>query len=67
VVACLLGRLYNKERVIEFLLNRKAFGEGEVTTAHINSMKVCEGIIGVQLFGIALGALLTTLCRTLLP
>ncbi|KAJ3410766.1 hypothetical protein HDV05_003268 [Chytridiales sp. JEL 0842] len=39
VVACRLGSLYNKERVIEFLLDRNAFGEGEKTAAHLNSIK----------------------------
>ncbi|KAI8835749.1 Rtf2 RING-finger-domain-containing protein [Chytridium lagenaria] len=35
VVGCRLGKLYNKEKVIEFLLDRKAFGEGEAVAGHI--------------------------------
>ncbi|KAJ3330734.1 hypothetical protein HDU76_004996 [Blyttiomyces sp. JEL0837] len=39
LVGCNLGRLYNKEKVIEFLLNRKAFGDGDILADHITSMK----------------------------
>ncbi|KAJ3109258.1 Protein RTF2 [Phlyctochytrium planicorne] len=35
VVACRLGRLYNKDKVLEFLLDRKAFGDGEDIAGHI--------------------------------
>ncbi|KAJ1551737.1 hypothetical protein HK405_013942, partial [Cladochytrium tenue] len=39
VVACRLGRLYNKDKLIEFLLNRRAFGDGHVVAGHVLSMK----------------------------
>ncbi|KAJ3220257.1 Protein RTF2 [Dinochytrium kinnereticum] len=35
VVGCRLGRLYNKDKLIEFLLDRKGFGEGEAVAGHI--------------------------------
>ncbi|KAJ3169312.1 hypothetical protein HK101_011496 [Irineochytrium annulatum] len=39
IVACRLGRLYNKDKVIEFLLNRKNFGDGDIMSSHITGMK----------------------------
>ncbi|KAI0717493.1 Rtf2 RING-finger-domain-containing protein [Cerioporus squamosus] len=40
VVSCPLGKLYNKDAVLEFLLDRDAFGaEGKVVCGHIRSMK----------------------------
>ncbi|KAI9331803.1 Rtf2 RING-finger-domain-containing protein [Zopfochytrium polystomum] len=39
LAACRLGRLYNKEKLIEFLLNRKAFGDGEAIAGHVLTMK----------------------------
>ncbi|KAK7688039.1 hypothetical protein QCA50_008409 [Cerrena zonata] len=39
VVACALGRLYNKDAMIEFLLDRTAFGDGEIICGHIRSLK----------------------------
>ncbi|RPD70844.1 DUF602-domain-containing protein [Lentinus tigrinus ALCF2SS1-7] len=40
IVSCPLGKLYNKDAVLEFLLDRKAFGaEGEVVCGHIRSLK----------------------------
>ena len=40
MVACALGRLYNKDTIIEFLLGQSSYGEGEVTCTHIRSLKV---------------------------
>ncbi|PJF19342.1 hypothetical protein PSACC_00807 [Paramicrosporidium saccamoebae] len=37
VVTCKLGRLYNKESILKFLLDRKSFPEAE--TAHIKGLK----------------------------
>ncbi|KAI0762466.1 DUF602-domain-containing protein [Fomes fomentarius] len=40
IVSCPLGKLYNKDALLEFLLNRDAFGgEGEVVCGHIRSLK----------------------------
>jgi hypothetical protein len=40
IVSCELGKLYNKDAVIEFLLDRSAFGDGEEICGHIRSLKV---------------------------
>ena len=41
IVSCPLGKLYNKDAVLEFLIDRNAFGaEGEVVCGHIRSIKV---------------------------
>lgn len=40
-MSCDLGKLYNKDALIEFLLDRSAFGDGEVICGHIRSLKVC--------------------------
>ncbi|PIA17971.1 DUF602-domain-containing protein [Coemansia reversa NRRL 1564] len=34
-----LGRLYNREAILEYLLDRSAFGDGSRICAHINSIK----------------------------
>ncbi|KAJ7231458.1 Rtf2 RING-finger-domain-containing protein [Mycena haematopus] len=39
VVSCALGKLYNKDAVIEFLLDRDAYGDGENICGHIRSLK----------------------------
>jgi len=39
IVSCELGKLYNKDAVIEFLLDRSAFGDGEEICGHIRSLK----------------------------
>jgi len=39
IVSCDLGKLYNKDAVIEFLLDRSAFGDGEEICGHIRSLK----------------------------
>ena len=40
IVSCELGKLYNKDALIEFLLDRSAFGDGEEICGHIRSLKV---------------------------
>ena len=40
VVSCALGKLYNKDAIIEFLLDRTAYGDGEDICGHIRSLKV---------------------------
>ncbi|CAL1696888.1 unnamed protein product [Somion occarium] len=39
VVSCALGRLYNKVALIEFLLDKSSFGDGEAICGHIRSLK----------------------------
>ncbi len=40
VVACALGKLYNKDSIIEYLLAKSAYGDGEEICGHIRSLKV---------------------------
>ena len=40
IVSCALGKLYNKDALIEFLLDRSAYGDGEEICGHIRSLKV---------------------------
>lgn len=42
MVSCALGKLYNKDAMIEFLLDRSIFGDGEKICGHIRSLKVCS-------------------------
>ncbi|KAF9444795.1 DUF602-domain-containing protein [Macrolepiota fuliginosa MF-IS2] len=39
VVACALGKLYNKDSIIEYLLDKSAYGDGEIICGHIKSLK----------------------------
>jgi len=39
IVSCALGKLYNKDALIEFLLDRSAYGDGEDICGHIRSLK----------------------------
>ncbi|XP_006457495.1 hypothetical protein AGABI2DRAFT_212936 [Agaricus bisporus var. bisporus H97] len=39
VVACALGKLYNKDSIIEYLLDKSAYGDGEIICGHIQSLK----------------------------
>ncbi|KAJ6611791.1 Rtf2 RING-finger-domain-containing protein [Mycena sp. CBHHK59/15] len=39
IVSCPLGKLYNKDAIIEFLLDRDAYGDGENICSHIRSLK----------------------------
>jgi len=40
IVSCALGKLYNKDAILEFLLDRSAYGDGEEICGHIRSLKV---------------------------
>ena len=41
IVSCPLGKLYNRDAILEFLLDRESFGaEGEVVCGHIRTIKV---------------------------
>ncbi|KAG6868193.1 hypothetical protein C0993_006406 [Termitomyces sp. T159_Od127] len=39
VVSCALGKLYNKDTIIEYLLDKTAYGDGETICGHIRSLK----------------------------
>ncbi|KAI0668596.1 Rtf2 RING-finger-domain-containing protein [Trametes maxima] len=39
IVSCSLGKLYNKDALLEFLLDRTSFGDGEEICGHIRSLK----------------------------
>ncbi|EIM91881.1 DUF602-domain-containing protein [Stereum hirsutum FP-91666 SS1] len=39
IVSCALGKLYNKDALLEFLLDRGAYGDGEEICGHIRSLK----------------------------
>ncbi|KAH7909752.1 Rtf2 RING-finger-domain-containing protein [Hygrophoropsis aurantiaca] len=39
VVSCALGKLYNKDSILEYLLDRSAYGDGEEICGHIRSLK----------------------------
>ncbi|KAG6840125.1 hypothetical protein C0991_008715 [Blastosporella zonata] len=39
VVSCALGKLYNKDSIIENLLDRSAYGDGDTICGHIRSLK----------------------------
>jgi len=41
VVSCALGKLYNKDSIIEYLLDKSAYGDGQRICGHIRSLKVC--------------------------
>ena len=40
VVSCALGKLYNKDSIIEYLLDKSAYGDGQKICGHIRSLKV---------------------------
>ena len=40
VASCPLGKLYNKDAVLEYLLDRNKYGDGEEICGHLKSMKV---------------------------
>jgi len=39
IVSCNLGKLYNKDALLEYLLDRSAYGDGERICGHIRSLK----------------------------
>jgi hypothetical protein len=40
VVSCALGKLYNKDALLEYLLDKSSYGDGEEICGHIRSLKV---------------------------
>ena len=45
IVSCALGKLYNKDAILEYLLDKSSYGDGEEICGHIRSLKVsrCTG------------------------
>ncbi|KAF5346082.1 hypothetical protein D9756_010823 [Leucocoprinus leucothites] len=39
VVSCALGKFYNKDSIIEYLLDKSAYGDGDTICGHIRSLK----------------------------
>ncbi|KAJ3739449.1 Rtf2 RING-finger-domain-containing protein [Lentinula detonsa] len=39
VVSCALGKLYNKDSILEYLIDKSAYGDGENICGHIRSLK----------------------------
>ncbi|KAG1049086.1 hypothetical protein G6F43_008569 [Rhizopus delemar] len=39
IVSCGLGKLYNQDAIIEYLLDRSAYGDGDKICSHISSVK----------------------------
>ncbi|KAI0078545.1 DUF602-domain-containing protein [Panus rudis PR-1116 ss-1] len=39
IVSCALGKLYNKDALLEYLLDRSAYGDGDQICGHIRSLK----------------------------
>ena len=44
IVSCALGKLYNKDAILEYLLDKSSYGDGEVICGHIRSLKVSRHI-----------------------
>ena len=42
IVSCALGKLYNKDAILEYLLDKSSYGDGEVICGHIRSLKVSK-------------------------
>jgi hypothetical protein len=40
IVSCALGKLYNKDAILEYLIDKSAYGDGEKICGHIRSLKV---------------------------
>ncbi|KAG8697708.1 hypothetical protein FRC09_007687 [Ceratobasidium sp. 395] len=39
IVSCAMGKLYNKDAIIEFLLDKSAYGDGDEICRHVKSLK----------------------------
>lgn len=44
-MSCALGKLYNKDALLEYLLDKSAYGDGEKICGHIKSLKVRSNIL----------------------
>ena len=55
MVSCALGKLYNKDSIIEYLLDKSAYGDGGEICGHIRSLKVRTlPRLSVQLYSLCL-------------
>jgi hypothetical protein len=48
VVSCALGKLYNKDAIIEFLIERGKYGDGEEICGHVKKVKVLSHIFTLR-------------------
>ncbi|KAB5592984.1 Protein RTF2 [Ceratobasidium theobromae] len=39
IVSCVMGKLYNKDAIIEYLLDKSAYGDGEEICGHVKSLR----------------------------
>ncbi|QRW05727.1 hypothetical protein RhiLY_04726 [Ceratobasidium sp. AG-Ba] len=39
IVSCAMGKLYNKDAIIEYLLDKSAYGDGDEICGHVKSLK----------------------------
>lgn len=39
IVCCLLGRMYNKQAILEYLINKSHYGDADILVGHIRSLK----------------------------
>ncbi|KAG0000726.1 hypothetical protein BGZ65_004113 [Modicella reniformis] len=46
VVSCGLGKLYNRDAILEFLLDRTSYGDGDLICSHIKTLK---DVVSLQL------------------
>lgn len=40
VVSCELGKLYNKDAIVEYLIDKTTYGDGATICGHVKSLKV---------------------------
>ncbi|KAK7040355.1 Replication termination factor 2 [Paramarasmius palmivorus] len=45
IVSCALGKLYNKDAILEYLLDKSVYGDGERICGHIRSLKDVKTLI----------------------
>ncbi|KAH6879628.1 hypothetical protein BKA70DRAFT_1239221 [Coprinopsis sp. MPI-PUGE-AT-0042] len=47
IVSCALSKLYNKDAIIEFLLDKSTYGDGEEICGHVRSLGAAVRLPGV--------------------
>ena len=40
IVSCLLGKLYNKSSILNYLIDKSSYGDADVLVSHIANLKV---------------------------
>ena len=53
IVSCALGKLYNKDAILEYLIDKTVYGDGEAICRHIRSLKVEYLVLLMQSIDIA--------------